>query len=163
MNYGNINGDNVTYGIGSANKIIHCGNNGDVTGSRYGYNYGIGKASKIENCINTGMGSYYPYHTQCQVSNSMNLGYSESGYGIVSLQGSNGSYLNSGAYFDISIAGGSKTFYRCLPKAAFRMSRPRLQEKLDDQLNDDLWETDPEWNSGLPMLKIFQSIWNYQN
>lgn len=24
---------------------------------------------------------------------------------------------------------------------------------MDDQLNDDLWETDPEWNSGLPMLK----------
>lgn len=154
MNYGNINGDNVTYGIGSANKIIHCGNNGDVTGSRYGYNYGIGKASKIENCINTGMGSYYPYHTQCQVSNSMNLGYSESGYGIVSLQGSNGSYLNSGAYFDISIAGGSKTFYRCLPKK--RLSECLDQDykkKLDDQLNDDLWETDPEWNSGLPMLK----------
>lgn len=161
INYGNIiECADASFGIGRANKIIQCGNNGDVKDSSYAYAIGI--ANKIENCINTGKGLFCKYNKQA--NNSMNMGYTyRSGwvtsidYGGVSDIGDNncGSYIGiSYEEFLICILSERPIFFNCLPQKTFsECIDENYKNKLDNELDHDLWETDPEWNSGLPMLK----------
>ena len=139
MNYGYSSG----YGIGSADEIINCGNNGDS-----GY-CGIGQANKIIRCVNTG------YEQQCSNSdiyNSMDMGlHWEGGYILDSSNnsGSYGGYLWHTAFY-IQIAGKRKEFNESLSN---KLLSDCIDEDYMERLDEDLWEAESGWNSGLPMLK----------
>ena len=142
MNYGYFLG----CGIGNADEIINCGNNG----GGYSYNsIGIGNATKIIRCINTGDADYN-YSDNSNVYNSMNLGF----FYWNDLR----SYNNCGNYatrirmneFTVRINGRDRTFIGSLSN---KLLSDCIDEDYMERLDEDLWEAESGWNSGLPMLK----------
>ena len=118
-------------GLSYNTEVSNCENNGD------GFNYGIGGTGK--NCINSGKIS------ECGGKFGMNFGKTSS---------SNTNAYGYYNYYDNYI-------YIYIPNYCKAVKPDTISKPLSQILNDEsfnkldpeIWERDPEWNSGLPMMK----------
>lgn len=153
INCGKINTGSCGVGIGSAEEIINCGNYGD------GFYYAIGNGRKeIKNCINTGYteAGFLEGHVEewmNYANNCMDLGvyYGNGPFDLLNVEKNCGNYIQitTDSRFDIDLVTVGIGFKSGDIKLLLSDNVKNYIEGLDE----DLWEVESGWNSGLPMLK----------
>lgn len=148
INCGKISTGSDGYGIGSAEEIINCGNYGD------GFFCAIGYGRKeIKNCINTGYTNVDFLEGYVEANNCMDLGvyYGNSPFNLLNVEKNCGNYIQitTNSTFEIhSVTGGTRIELGDIKG----LLSDNVKNYIED-LDEDLWEVESGWNSGLPMLK----------